>query len=54
MLISPQTDIIDMSCSLRHLVDVVTAVGVKLGPENRKEVDQTVKELLGLAYCPDV
>jgi hypothetical protein len=43
-----------MSCYLRHLDDVVTAAGVKLGPENRKEVDRTVKELLGSDNCPDV
>ena len=43
-----------MSCYLRHLDDVVTAAGVKLGPGNRKEVDQTIKELLGQADCPDV
>jgi hypothetical protein len=43
-----------MSCYLRHLDDVVAAAGVKLGPENRKEVDGTIKDLLGLSYCPDV
>ena len=42
-----------MSCYLRHLDDVVAATGLKLGPENRKEVDRTVKELLGLPECPD-
>lgn len=25
-----------------------------MGPENRKEVDRTVKELLGSDNCPDV
>jgi hypothetical protein len=43
-----------MSCYLRHLDDVVAAAGVQLGPGNRKEVDQTIKELLGQADCPDV
>ncbi len=43
-----------MSCYLRHLDDVVIAAGVKLTPENRKEVDRTIKELLGKDYCPDV
>jgi hypothetical protein len=43
-----------MSCYLRHLDDVVTAAGVKLTPENRKEVDRTIKDLLGLDNCPDV
>jgi hypothetical protein len=43
-----------MSCYLKRLDDVVAAAGVKLTPENRKEVDRTIKELLGLDYCPDV
>ncbi|HEY3419489.1 MAG TPA: hypothetical protein VGK23_02970 [Methanomassiliicoccales archaeon] len=43
-----------MSCYLRHLDDVVIAAGVKLRPDNRKEVDLTIKELLGLDDCPDV
>jgi hypothetical protein len=54
MLIYYPTDIMLMSCYLRHLDDVVNAAGVKLGPGNRKEVDQTIKELLGLSHCPDV
>lgn len=53
-MIIPQADIFGMSCYLRHLDDVVNAAGVKLTPENRKEVDRTIKELLGLDYCPDV
>ena len=43
-----------MSCYLKRLDDVVAAAGVKLTPENRKEVDRTIKDLLGLDYCPDV
>jgi hypothetical protein len=54
MLITPQEDILAMSCYLRHLDDVVTAAGLKLSPENRKEVDRTIKELLGFDNCPDV
>ena len=54
MLITLQADVIAMSCYLGHLDDVVTAARVKLQPENRKEVDQTNNELLGLACCPDV
>jgi hypothetical protein len=54
MLITTYGDITTMSCYLRHLDDVVTAAGLKLGPENRKEVDRTIKEFLGLANCPDV
>ncbi len=53
-LITTEADIITVSCYLRHLDDVVTAAGVKIGPDNRKEVDRTVKELLGLDDCPDV
>jgi hypothetical protein len=53
-LITPVADISSMSCYLRHLDDVVTAAGVKLGPDNRKEVDRTIKELLGFHNCPDV
>jgi hypothetical protein len=45
---------VTMSCYLRRLDDVVEAAGVKLGPDNRKEVDRTIKDLLGLDYCPDV
>ena len=54
ILITLQGNITAMSCYLRRLDDVVKAAGVKLGPENRKEVDRTIKELLGLSYCPDV
>lgn len=43
-----------MSCYLRHLDDVIIAAGVKIGPGNRKEVDRTIKELLGLDDCPAV
>lgn len=53
-MITDRTDTRSMSCYLRRLDDVVAAAGVKLGPENRKEVDGTIKELLGLSYCPDV
>jgi hypothetical protein len=53
-LITTEADIIAVSCYLRHLDDVVTATGVKIGPDNRKEVDRTVKEVLGLEDCPDV
>jgi hypothetical protein len=53
-LITTETDIVPVSCYLRHLDDVVTATGVKIGPDNRKEIDRTVKELLGLEDCPDV
>ena len=53
-LITIDEDIVSMSCYLRHLDDVVTLAGVKIGPDNRMEVDRTVKELLGLEDCPDV
>jgi hypothetical protein len=54
MLITDRANNWSMSCYLRHLDDVVVAAGVRLGPENRKDVDGTIKELLGLSYCPDV
>ena len=43
-----------MSCYLRHLDEAVAAAGLKITPQNRKEVDQTIKELLGQENCPDV
>jgi hypothetical protein len=54
MLISEGRDVLSMSCYLKHLDDVVAAAGVTLGPGNRKDVDMTIKELLGLSYCPNV
>ena len=54
VLITDRANIESMSCYLRHLDDVVSAAGVKLVPENRKEVDRTIKELLGESDCPDV
>jgi hypothetical protein len=43
-----------MSCYFRHLKDVLTEVGIEVTPENRKNVDQAIHEIMGVPYkdCP--
>jgi len=43
-----------MSCYLRHMKDVLDEAGIVVTPANRKQVDQTVHQAVGVAYkdCP--
>jgi hypothetical protein len=44
-----------MSCYLRHLDKILAKVGIKVTPENRKQVDEAVHRVVGVEYkhCPD-
>ena len=43
-----------MSCYFRHLKDVLAEAGVEVTPANKKDVDQALHEIVGVAYkdCP--
>jgi hypothetical protein len=39
---------------MRHLKEVFSEAGIEVGPENRKEADRIIHELMGVGYkgCP--
>ena len=39
-----------MSCYLRHIKDILDEAGVVITPVNRKQVDQTIHQAVGVAY----
>jgi len=43
-----------MSCYFRHLKDVLAEAGVEVTQANKKDVDQAILEIVGVAYkdCP--
>ena len=43
-----------MSCYFRHIKDVFEEVGVEVTPANKKDIDRTIHELVGVPYkdCP--
>ncbi len=43
-----------MSCYLRHIKDIIDEAGIVITPANRKQVDQTIHQAVGVAYknCP--
>jgi len=43
-----------MSCYFRHLKDLLDEVGVKLTPDNKRQIDQAVHKIVGVEYknCP--
>jgi hypothetical protein len=43
-----------MSCYLRHMKDVLEAAGIKVTPDNKKEIDKTFHKIVGVTYkdCP--
>lgn len=43
-----------MSCYLRHLKDILDEAGIVITPANRKQVDQAIHKVVGVAYknCP--
>ena len=43
-----------MSCHFRHLKDLLDEVGVKLTPDNKRQIDQAVHKIVGVEYknCP--
>lgn len=43
-----------MSCYFRHLKDLLAEAGVEVTPANKKQVDQALHEMVGVAHkdCP--
>ena len=43
-----------MSCYLRHIKDILDEAGIAITPANRKQIDQTIHQAVGVAYksCP--
>jgi hypothetical protein len=43
-----------MSCYLRHMKDILDEAGIAITRANRKQIDQAVHQLVGVAYknCP--
>ena len=43
-----------MSCYLRHLKDVLEEANIAVMPENRKQVDEAIHQIVGVNYrdCP--
>ncbi len=45
-----------MTCYFRHLKEVFSKAGVEITPENKREIDKIIHELVGVEYknCPAV
>ena len=43
-----------MSCYFRHLKDIMDETGITVTPQNKKEIDRAIHELVGTTYkdCP--
>lgn len=43
-----------MSCYLRHIKDILDEAGIAITVANRKQVDQAIHKIIGVAYkdCP--
>jgi hypothetical protein len=43
-----------MSCYLRHLKDLLNEAGIEVKTGNRKQIDQAIHQMVGVAYknCP--
>jgi hypothetical protein len=39
-----------MSCYFRHLKAILAEVGVEVTPANKRDVDQALHEIVGVAY----
>ena len=39
-----------MSCYFRHMKDVLEEIGVDIAPENKKEIDRIIHELVEIEY----
>lgn len=44
-----------MSCYFRHLADILKAAGIKVTPENKKDLDRAIHALVRVEYkdCPN-
>ncbi len=43
-----------MSCYFRHMQDIFAEAGIKVTPDNKKEIDQAIHRIVKIAYknCP--
>ena len=43
-----------ISCYLRHIKSILEETGIKVNPENRKQIDQAIHQAAGVDYkdCP--
>jgi hypothetical protein len=43
-----------MSCYLRHIKDILDEAGIAITVANRKQIDQAIHKIIGVAYkdCP--
>lgn len=39
-----------MSCYLRHLKDLLNEAGIEVKAGSRKQIDETIHEIVGVAY----
>jgi len=44
-----------MSCYFRHLKDILDGASIKVTPDNRKQIDQAIHQIVGVTYkhCPE-
>ena len=42
-----------MSCYFRQLKDIFDEAGIEINTSNRKQVDLTIRKILGTDHCPD-
>ncbi len=42
-----------MSCYFRRLNDIFDEAGIEITASNRKQVDLTIRKILGTDHCPD-
>ena len=43
-----------MSCYFRHIKDILDEAGIEITPSNRKQIDQTIHQIMKVTYksCP--
>ena len=43
-----------MSCYFRHLKDILNEAGIEATPDNRKQIDRAIHDIVGVTYkdCP--
>ncbi len=43
-----------MSCYFRHIKDILGEAGIEITPGNKKQIDQTIHQMVGVTYkdCP--
>lgn len=39
-----------MSCYFRHLKDILSEAGIEVTPANKKQIDQAIHKIVGVAY----